>query len=264
MRCCASVIDLHCHVLPGVDDGPATMDQALALLRDQRRAGVRTVVATSHVNHRWPDVTPEVLAAGVQAVNAAADAAGVEVTVKPGAEVSLTRATDLDDDTLRALRLGDGPWLLLEPPSAPVSASTLEFAIVALLHRGHRLLLAHPERCPAFHQDREVLGRLVTGGVRCSITAGALSGRFGRTVRRVALELLEGDLVHNLASDAHGGMPSRPAGLREHLDGTGFEGLAEWLCDEMPVALLSGDELPPRPAITRPRPRGLGRLLRRR
>lgn len=258
------MIDLHCHVLPGLDDGPATLDEALDLLTAQAAAGVRTVAATSHVNSRWTGVTPATLASGLAAVRAAASDAGIPVEVVPGAEVALVRATELPDDELERLRLGDGPWLLLEPPHAVVAGSALEGAIGSLLDRGHRLLLAHPERSPAFLQDPRALRRLVDRGARCSVTASALSGAFGRTVRRYALELLEAGLVHDLASDAHGGMASRPAGLREHLDGTGYEGLADWLCQDVPAAILGGAELPPRPPVRAPRPKGLAARLRRR
>jgi len=255
------VIDLHCHVLPGLDDGPATMDEALALLAAQHAAGVGTVVATPHVNHTYPGVTPETIAAGVRAVRSAAAGAHIPVAILAGAEVSLTRAADLDDEELIALRLGDSPWLLLEPPHAPVAASTLEFAIGSLLHRGHRLLLAHPERCPAFHADHEALGRLAASGVRTSITASSLSGRFGRTVRSFSLALLENGLVDTIASDAHGGMPGRDPGLAVHLDGTGYEALAPFLCETMPRALLRGaDPLPERPVVGTPRQRRRKRL----
>lgn len=253
---CAPVIDLHCHVLPGLDDGPATMDEALALLTAQEAAGVEAVVATPHVNHHYRGVTPETIAAGVDEVRAAAARAGIRVAVLGGAEVALTRATDMDDDELAALYLGDSPWLLLEPPHVQVAAATLEFAVSSLLHRGHRILLAHPERCPAFHGDRAPLERLVAAGVRTSVTASSLSGRFGKTVKRFALQMLADGLVHNLASDAHGGMPGRDAGLTGHLDGTGYEALAPWLCEQLPRALLRGaDELPAPPAVAPPAPR---------
>lgn len=255
------MIDLHCHVLPGCDDGPATLDAALALLADQAAAGVDTVVATSHVNRRWVDVTADVIAAGVREVSDGARAAGLDVAVLPGAEVALTRAVDLSDDELRALRLGHGPWLLLEPPYAMLAPSALEGAIVSLLDRGHRLVLAHPERSPALLQDPALVRRLVERGVLCSVTASALSGAFGRPARRFALGLLEEGLVHDLASDAHGGMASRPAGLREHLDGTGWEALAGWLCEEVPRAVVTGADIPPRPVVAR-RPRGLAARMR--
>jgi len=256
------VIDLHCHVLPGLDDGPENMDEALELLARQAECGVDAVVATPHVSHNYPGVTAEAIAEGVKELREAAKDARIPVRVIAGAEVALTRAVDLSDRQLAALRLGGGPWLLLEPPYAPMSASALEAAIGGLLRRGHRIVLAPPERCSAFHTDREPLERLIEAGVRCSVTAGALTGAFGRTVRKFALEMLEDGLVHNIASDAHGGMESRPPGLAGPLKEAGYEDLAEWLCHQVPLALLGGTEPPDPPAVHRHK-RGLGRGLTR-
>jgi protein-tyrosine phosphatase len=258
------VIDLHCHVLPGVDDGPRTMDETLALCRMQVEAGVRTVVATPHVSWDWADVTPAVVERGVREVNAALAAEGIELEVLPGAEVALTRAIELSDDELAALRLGGGPWLLLEPPHSPAAGAGAEASIVSLLHRGHRLLIAHPERCPAFLADRAIVERLVAGGALCSLTAAAVSGRFGRDIKRFAASLIDDGLAHDVASDAHGPHLRRAPGLAGHLAEVGYGELAPWLCEGVPGALLAGTSLPPRPAVEPPRRRGgLSRLLRR-
>ncbi len=80
-------------------------------------------------------------------------------------------------------------WLLVEPPSFP-PITGLEYACAGSAERGHRVLLAHPERCPAFHHDRRMLEGLVHGGVITSLTAGSLVGRFGESVRRFALQLV--------------------------------------------------------------------------
>jgi protein-tyrosine phosphatase len=258
------VIDLHCHVLPGIDDGPKTMRDSLALCRQQAQLGIRTVVATPHVNWDWPGNTPAVIAGLVVEVNAALAQEGIDVEVLPGAEVALTRAIELSDDELRQLRLGGGPWLLLEPPHSPAAGAGAEASIVSLLHRGHRLLIAHPERCPAFLADREGLERLVMGGALCSITASALTGRFGRDVKKFAVGMLEDGLVHNVASDAHGPDLRRAPGLAEHLQEAGYGDLAPWLCQDVPRALLDDATPPPRPARDGGRRRGgLSRLLRR-
>jgi protein-tyrosine phosphatase len=239
------VIDLHCHVLPGIDDGPATMEEAIALGRAQEMLGVRTIVATPHVSYEWPEVTAALIAEGV--------------------EVALTRAGDLSDDELTALRLGSGPWLLLEPPFSPAGSTGAHAAIVGLMHRGHRLVLAHPERSPLFLRDRALLEQLVASGALCSVTAGALVGRFGRDVQRFALGLMADGLVHDIASDAHGSGLRRPPGVGGPVDDAGYAELRDWLCSGVPGAIIAGEPLPPRPAATAPppRPRGLARLLRR-
>jgi protein-tyrosine phosphatase len=257
------VIDLHCHVLPGLDDGPATMDESLALGRAQEALGVRTVVATPHVSFTYPDVTVAVIAEGVAAVNAAYAEAGIGVRVIAGAEVALTRAVELGDDELAALYLGDGPWLLLEPPFSSSAADAAHAAIVSLQHRGHRLVIAHPERSPLFLEDRAALERLVASGALCSITAAALTGHFGRQVARFAVGLVADGLAHDVASDAHGSNPRRPPGLAEHVHEIGHGALADWLCAAVPAAILAGAPVPRRPEVEAPRRGGLSRLLRR-
>jgi protein-tyrosine phosphatase len=255
------VIDLHCHVLPGIDDGPATIADSIALARAAAADGTRTIVATPHVSWDYPATTAAVIADGVTAVNGALRDAGVPVTVVPGAEVALTRAADLTDDELIALRLGGGPWLLVEPPFSP-GAAGLDLALHALAARGHRIVLAHPERCPGFLRDRELLARMVRDGMLCSVTAGSLTGRFGRTVQRFAHTILREGLVHDIASDAHDSGVRRPPLLAGEVRAAGFGDQADWLCRDVPEAILAGRRLPPAPPP--PRPRGvLQRLLRR-
>jgi protein-tyrosine phosphatase len=257
------MIDLHCHVLPGIDDGPATMDGALALGRAQEALGVTAIVATPHVGWEWPDNDAARIAEVVATVNDAFAAEGIGVRVLAGAEVALTRAVELSDDELAGLRLGGGPWLLLEPPFSPAASAGAHAAIVSLLHRGHRLVIAHPERSPLFLGDRTLLERLVASGATVSITAGALTGRFGRDAKRFALGLLADGLVHDVASDAHGASARRPPGMREHLEAAGYAGLADHLCRDVPQAIVDGVALPPRPVIAAPRRGALSRLLRR-
>src|SRR5206468_2448547 len=156
------------------------------------------------------------VADGVAAVNASLRENGIELEVLPGGEIAISRAADLDDNELRALGLGGGPWLLVESPLTP-SAGNFDNALRHLQARGHRVVLAHPERCPAFIREPERLAALVHAGMLTSITAGALVGRFGGTVERYAHELVRDGLVHNVASDAHD-TRRRPPGLREVLD----------------------------------------------
>jgi protein-tyrosine phosphatase len=238
------VIDLHCHLLPGIDDGPADLDGTLALARAQVDAGVRAVACTPHVNWRF-DLDAATIAAARDAAAAALAAAGIELELLAGAEVGLTRAVELDDASLAALRLGGGEWLLLEAPLEV--AASVEQAIRAVAARGHRVLLAHPERCPAFQRDPDALRRLVDDDVvRCQLTASALTGAYGGSVQRLALRLLDDGLAHVVASDAHDAI-GRPPGLREHLERAGRGELVEWVTELVPGAIAAGTPLPGAP-----------------
>ncbi len=258
------MIDLHCHILPGIDDGPATMEDTLALARAAVAAGTMTIVATPHVSWDWPQNTAQTIAEHVVAVNAALLEQGLDLEVRPGGEVALTRALDLPDEELDALGLGGGPWLLVECPLSPVAAG-VEQGIQALRRRGHdRIVLAHPERVPAFQRDPELLGRLVAGGLRTSVTAGAFAGRFGKDVERFARRLLADGLVHDVASDAHSTVRRPPeigpVLLRAGLDAAQVDHVAR----AVPLAILDGTPLPDGPAMpAAPRRRALSRFFSR-
>jgi protein-tyrosine phosphatase len=254
------VIDLHCHVLPGIDDGPATLEDSLALCRAAAASGTRTIVATPHVSWDWPKVDSQVVADGVARVNEAIAAEGLDLEVRPGAEVAMTRAGDLPDEELVALRLGGGPYLLVECPYSPAAAG-FDAILHGLAGRGHRILLAHPERCPAFQRDRARLRAFVDADMLTSITAGAFVGRFGRGIKAFARELLDEGLVHDIASDGHGAGPQRPPTIGPELEEAGLGDRADWHARVVPLAILDGTPLPPAPPPPG-RPRGL-RLFRR-
>ncbi len=252
------MIDLHCHVLPGIDDGPETLAGSLAMARAAADAGVRTIVATPHVNWRYRNDAASI-GELVERLRALLDAEGVDVELRTGAEVAMTEASQIATEELARLRLGGGEWLLLEPPFSPIAAA-LQATVQDAQRRGSRVLLAHPERCPALHSDPRLLGTLVREGVLTSITAGSLVGRFGGQVKRFAMKLVEEELVHNVASDAHD-LAGRAPGLVDELQEAGIGTLAEWLTEAVPTAILDGGPIPERPsgAVTGV---GRGRRLR--
>lgn len=254
------MIDLHCHVLPGIDDGPTTIEQSLELVRAAALAGTETIVATSHASAHYPNGA-ETIHRLVSELRERLRREDIAVAIEPGAEVAMTHVEAIDPTELCRLRLGGGPWLLLEPPFLPVVLG-IERTVATLREHGHQIVLAHPERCPAFHRDPDLLRKLVAGGVLTSITAGALVGRFGKPVRRFASRLLAEGLVHNVASDAHDSR-RRPPGIAAELDRAGLGGLAGWLTVDVPTAMLAGGEIPPRPSRGAAR-RGTSRLSWRR
>lgn len=246
--------DLHAHVLPGVDDGPATLEDTLALARTAVAAGTGRIVATPHVNEsRF--IAPAAIRPAVDVVNDHLAEAGIPLQVEAGAEVALSRLPDLTDAELHELRLGDGPYLLLECPFA-MGAGDFEPLVHTTQARGHEVLLAHPERCPAFQRDPDRLARLVDRGALVQLTAGVLRGAFGTRTREFAHRLLRDGMVHVLASDAHDAV-RRPPGLRDALAHAeravpGIGGLETWMTEAVPSAILAGDPVPPAPALPSP------------
>jgi protein-tyrosine phosphatase len=239
------MIDLHCHVLPGIDDGPETIERSIELARAARVAGIDTLVATPHVNARTPN-DAHTIAARVDEVNARLAEEGVDVEVLPGAEIAITHLAEIEPAELSRLTLGGGGWLLVEPPFTLV-APGLEGLVMGLQRQDFGVVLAHPERCPALQRDRDVVRSLVDAGVLMSITAGSLVGRFGGEVRSYALELAQEGLLHNVTSDAHDSV-RRPPGLASEMRQAGLAPLADWLTRAVPGAILDGGEIPQRPA----------------
>jgi protein-tyrosine phosphatase len=240
------VIDLHSHVLAGIDDGPESVTGSLAIARAEAEAGVRTLVATPHVNWRYRN-DAATIAQHAASLRELLDAEGIELDLRAGAEVAMTEVAELEPAELARLRLGGGEWLLLEPPFSPIAAA-LEPIVQSVQRGGSRVLLAHPERCPAFHRDPSLLRTLVGEGVLTSITAGSLVGRFGSHVRRFALQLAQEQLVHNVASDAHD-VAERAPGLASELEQAGLGALTEWLTEAVPAAILDGGPVPARPLL---------------
>jgi protein-tyrosine phosphatase len=233
-------------VLPGLDDGPATEGEAVMMARRAYEAGTRVLVATPHRNGRW-DPSPETIAAAAERLRAGLAAAGVPLDLRAGAELAMEQADGLGDEELRALSLGDGPWLLLESPYG-AAGPELERVVDGLLGRGHQILLAHPERSPALRDRPQRLRSLVERGVCCSITAASLEGRFGQAAQWSALELVRSGLAHSVDSDAHDAV-NRPPGLYAGMAAAverlpALEAEVERLTATTPAAMLAGEPLP--------------------
>jgi protein-tyrosine phosphatase len=245
VRFASPMIDLHCHVLPGIDDGPETIEGSLAIARAAHEAGIETLVATPHVNARTPN-DAHTIATRVRELNARLREERVEVEILPGAEIAITHLGEIEPAELSRLTLGGGEWLLVEPPFTVV-APGLGSLVMGLQRQGRSVVLAHPERCPALQRDRQVVPALVDAGVLMSITAGSLVGRFGGEVRSYALELAQEGLIHNVTSDAHDSV-RRPPGLAQEIRQAGLAPLADWLTRAVPCAILEGGAIPQRPA----------------
>lgn len=259
------MIDLHCHVLPGIDDGPADLPTAVAMLRAYEADGVETVVATPHLRADFPEVRPEELAARCEGLEAAALAEGISLQVVPGGEVALNWALGASDAELHAVSLdGLGRDLLVETPPNPLGASVAD-GLFSLALRGYRLTLAHPELSTSFQKHPHKLAALADRGLLLQVTAAALS----RSPRKSGSAALAHALVregrcHLIAADAHSPGPWRPPELsRGALVAARLASPAhaEWLTVGVPDAILAGEPLPPPPAAP-PTPRGLARLRR--
>jgi protein-tyrosine phosphatase len=245
------VIDLHCHILPGLDDGSRDVEDSVAMARQAAADGIEVVAATPHI-HPDHEVLIGELADRVARLNAALGDEGVPVRVVTGGEVSEPLLDDLGDDDLRQVSLGGAGWVLVEPRPGPLS-DHLELAVDALTRRGFRSLVAHPER-HAGADFRERMQALVGAGALIQVTAALIADG---PAAPVMLELAALGLVHVLASDAHSSRAGRPVrlshGLARLREVAPVAPHAEWAVREGPAAILAGADVMP-PFVVVPEP----------
>lgn len=255
------MIDLHCHFLPGIDDGPDSAEGSIELAKYWVDSGVDRIVATPHVNPRYPNRAEEIREVHMEMLSALQQVS-VDLQVETGAEISASWAIDLPDDELGRLTLGNSEWLLIEPPTMSTSFA-LHGMVFGIQGRGWNVLLAHPERNPVLQEDLELLAALVGGGVKTQVTAGAFSGRYGRTAARTAARMMDLGLVHTVASDAHHAT-LRPPEMARPLTQAGYGHMVDYLCSKMPAWILDGGSEPRPPENTKAPKKGFfGRLRNR-
>src|SRR4051794_13594678 len=166
------MIDLHCHLLPGIDDGPATIDRARELAENAVADGIGVIAATPHLREDHPGVAPAQLRDQCASMTEALRAADVEVEVVPGGEVDIVWALDNSDESLELVSYGQrGDDVLVETPYGPLTPNFEQLLFDRFSARGMRVLLAHPERNPTFQEDPARLGELVRRGVLVQVTA---------------------------------------------------------------------------------------------
>lgn len=209
------MIDLHAHVLPGIDDGPTTLADSLALLQAMEAQGVRTVVAAAHALDGKYNATRDAVLAATNLVNAELRRTGNQIQVLPGMELYLTF------DLLRALRSGEAIGLnnsrhiVVELPHREFPMYT-ERALFEAMIAGFRPILNHPERNYEIRRRPELMYRLADKGVLAMVTASSLVGRFGAEAQAVAEEFVAEGVAPYIVSDAHnlkGRAPLLPDGL---------------------------------------------------
>jgi protein-tyrosine phosphatase len=245
------MIDLHSHILPGLDDGSRTVEDARALARRAAAEGVTAVAATPHVRRDYP-TRPEEMERGVIRLREDFVGQGIQVEVLHGGELDLGMLASLDDDHLRRFSLAQtGRYVLLEFPYTGWPAG-LEETVYGLGLRGFVAVLAHPERNHAVQSSPARLADAVRMGALVQLTAASLDGRIGRSSRKAAGRLLDLGLAHLLASDAH--TPEiREAGLADAAEAVGDDALARFLTVDAPAAVVAGEALPARPRKPRRR-----------
>jgi len=242
------MIDLHMHILAGLDDGPQQWDEALAMGEAAAADGTTTVVATPHMYNGVHNVTREQILAGTDRLRQELGKRGIPLAVEPGADVHIR--PDLCELVLaqRVVTVGDrGKYLMVElpPDQLPMGVEQLLFDLQL---QGVTPMLSHPERNMQVQADPALLLPFVQAGNLSQLTTSSLIGDFGRRAAQCAHTLLECRLAHVVASDAHGWQKRAPglSEARRLVEKVLPAQEAEDMFEHRPAAILAGQyvELP--------------------
>jgi protein-tyrosine phosphatase len=198
----AGRVDLHLHVLPGLDDGARDDDAALDMLRGLEAAGFSRLVATPHADDARYTYGPERIEAARAALESRAREAGLSIGIGRGAEYAYGARFHEELSARRLMTLDGSRYVLLELPEAfmPATMPNVLFEVGAA---GYYPIVAHPERCQPFHDDLDRLLALTTGRALIQVSFRSLAGTFGRTIKKTAWSLVEGGHADLVATDCH-------------------------------------------------------------
>lgn len=205
------MIDIHCHILPSVDDGPASMEEALEMAAMAEKDGIQYIVATPHMCDET-GISDQVIEK-VKSVNACLREKGMTLRILPGSENCMF----LEPETIRKHSINNTDYVLLEFPHTGIPANADRF-LFNIIMAGSVPVIAHPERNVTILRNPETLRPFIRSGALAQVTAGSLTGEFGERVRECARYILKKGLAHILASDGHScshRLPLLSAGLRE-------------------------------------------------
>jgi protein-tyrosine phosphatase len=240
------VIDLHGHYLPAVDDGAEDMEASLAMLRHAEKDGIETAVVTPHACGSSCKVKDlDGLRRGWKKWRTTMKNNDLKINVVAGAEVYFTsELLPVLKDNRDLLTINNGSYFLLEFPGDYVYAHSKDF-IFKILTEGFIPIISHAERNSEIQRSPGVLRDLVKAGALCQVNAGSLRGDFGSAARQSAYELLQGNLVHVIASDAHDLTSRKPelAFVPALLPQVDPEKIALYLHD-IPAAVIADQAVP--------------------
>jgi protein-tyrosine phosphatase len=254
----AELADLHCHLLAGLDDGPRTQAEALAMCRIAADEGIRHVAALAHQSERW-QLSPKTIRAAVRALAEQLCQEAIPLTVHPAAEVMVAPQLEEDWAAGRLLSIADrGQYLLVEMPHQLFV--DLRALVRRLKERGVRVLLAHPERHPELLHEPGALEELIGLGCLVQVSSGSVTDPPSAADARALRAWFRRGCVHVMGSDGHSPRKRRPlmaAAYRRIREWAGAA-VADRVCGSNGLAILRGERL----SVEAPRPRSwVARLL---
>jgi protein-tyrosine phosphatase len=196
------MIDLHCHILPNVDDGPRNVAESVEMAKQAVRQGIKTIIATPHHRNEKYENHGQTIFRRVEEFNRVLESESVDIMVLPGQETRIFGEMVEGLESGEILPLNQGKYVLVELPSGHVPRYTAQLMYDIQL-KGFVPVIVHPERNQEIIENPEVLYQLVKKGALTQVTASSVTGHFGKTIKKFTHQLLEANLTHFIASDAH-------------------------------------------------------------
>lgn len=197
------MIDIHCHILPGVDDGARSLEDSIEMAREASAQGIHTIVATPHHrNNQFENFRADILTR-VDELNRVLQEEKIPVDILPGQETRIygDLIEDLTAKEILPVNI-DSSCILVELPTSTVPKYTNKL-LYDLQVEGYTPVIVHPERNSELLQKPDILYELVKSGVLTQVTAASLVGKFGKKIRNFSHEIVQSNLTHFIASDAH-------------------------------------------------------------
>lgn len=254
------MIDLHCHMLPGIDDGAPDLETALAMARIAVADGIAVTACTPHIHRGAYDNEGPGIKRAITALQAELDEAEIALKLVCGADVHIDGDLVEGLTSGRVASLNDTRYFLFEPPHH-IAPPRMEEVVFDLMAAGWWPVLTHPERLSWIEDHYDAIQRLAGRGVLMQITGGSVTGRFGKRPRYWAERMLDEGLVYILATDAHNLRNRQPVltPAREAVAARLGEAEATAMVESRPAGILAGEPTSFRP----PAREASGRRLRR-
>jgi protein-tyrosine phosphatase len=211
------MIDLHCHILPGIDDGAQTIMESIAMAKLAVQEGITSIIATPHHKNGSYENTKRVILQKVEELNSALLKESIPLRILPGQEPRIYGELLEDYKQGEIVTLNaDGQYLFIELPSGHVPRYT-EQLLYDIQMNGLTPIIVHPERNSELIQKPDILYQLIKKGALSQLTASSVAGYFGKSIKKFSLQLIEANLTHFIASDAHN-VSNRSFKMHEALD----------------------------------------------
>ncbi|PTJ38003.1 tyrosine-protein phosphatase, partial [Staphylococcus simulans] len=207
------MIDIHNHIIPKLDDGPSNNEEMMELLKQAVNQGITGIVATPHHLHPRFDNEYSQVEKNIEILNNSDEVKKLGLTIYPGQEVRITDQIFDEIEEGKIKGVNNTNYILIELPSGEFPHYTKKL-VYRLQVKGFIPVIVHPERNKAIAKDINLLFSLVNIGALSQITASSLTGKSGKNIQKLTCRMLEHQLVHFIASDAHSAM-QRPFGLDE-------------------------------------------------